>query len=259
MGQCIFCEHTETTGEHVFPNWLNDIFPNVPNALMRLGEKTAHDTASVDGDYREWKRLGRKLSSWKVPVACAECNNGWMSRLQTSAQTILADAIDGAVLPLSGAEQREVCKWVVMTAIVAEFTNCDPRARGIPIEDRARLLAICRDNCPVDFPNWWIGIGRYQGRLPMFYDHTFHEIGVDRPFGQSTTIVLGKLLIQSWRTIETRTHTLSEAGCAALGLRKIWPQSGERTLRLSYKFMDDGELQKASSDMRICFERLAKT
>ena len=245
------------TGEHVFPDWLNKVLPDLKNRLDRHADKTTYEPDPLS-EYWPTQQLGRKLTSWKVHIACGPCNNQWMNRLQTAARPSLTRMIRGEGFKLTSDEQAEVAKWAVMTCIVGEFTSRDPRARGwLPAADREHLLKVGRDDAPAEFPGWSVGIGRYVGSDDHpSYDHTFHEAGLEAPFGHSSTIVIGKLLIQGWRFLRDGTHRANKAGCEALGLTLIWPATAEPVQWPPANGIDDKVRDLLRAELRKCFDRL---
>ena len=182
-----------------------------------------------------------------------------MSRLQTAARPALTRMIRGEGFELTSDEKVEVAKWAVMTCIVGEFTSLDERARGLPAADRDHLLKVGRDDAPAEFPGWTVGIGRYVGPdAQPSYDHTFHEAGLEAPFGHSSTIVIGQLLIQAWRVFHGDDHSLNKAGCEALGLNLIWPSTTESLQWPPANEIDDNVRDFLRADLRKCFDRLVR-
>jgi hypothetical protein len=89
--RCIFCERrppdVKISKEHVFADWLRDIFPR--------DAKTTHTLGVID-----WQRgLARPTvtkkhgqghsGSKKVRAVCQECNGTWLSSLEDTAKPIL--------------------------------------------------------------------------------------------------------------------------------------------------------------------------
>lgn len=105
---CIFCGNPATSGEHLLPKWLQKILPS-------------------DEHYVYWREVGGVKTSWKkkgfsekVKLVCRECNNGWMSRLETAAKDVLSPAITRSSLPyqLDLRAQWIAAQWAAKTGYV---------------------------------------------------------------------------------------------------------------------------------------------
>lgn len=106
---CIFCrrEGQALTREHVYPNWLSGLF-----------NKELKGTNEVSGDNvnRMWQE---RMFQHKVKLVCGECNNGWMSTLESEVKSILTSLAfthDGHTL--SQEQQRKLAFWVQKTVLV---------------------------------------------------------------------------------------------------------------------------------------------
>jgi hypothetical protein len=126
---CIFCERQppdiKITGEHVFADWLREVFPR--------DDKTTHTQGII-----EWPLTGRpgappsiKLcpkqghsGSRKISVVCDECNERWMSnQVEKAAKPILVPMITGRAGVLSLTMQRTLATWAAKTAMTGEQIN----------------------------------------------------------------------------------------------------------------------------------------
>jgi hypothetical protein len=129
-GRCIFCEGTRLTKEHVWPNWLG-------NYLSRDAPYTLHTTSFgkiADGNVTHGIRIDKRRTgdpkSRKLRIVCRDCNNGWMSRLQTECKSFLPSYIAGEWPGLDNAQQQQLAAWATMFTMVCEFA--DPRTRATP-------------------------------------------------------------------------------------------------------------------------------
>jgi hypothetical protein len=97
MRTCVFCGGFPLTVEHVFPQWLRQFA--APQAfIQRKGSYQAPFRQTVvrknsQGTYvKVDEARGTRtpnVHEVKVKSVCAACNNGWMSRLETSVKPIL--------------------------------------------------------------------------------------------------------------------------------------------------------------------------
>ncbi len=106
---CVFCrrEGQKLTLEHVYPDWLSGLFNK---SLKGINE------VSRDDLHRVWQG---KLFQHKVKLVCGDCNNGWMSTLESGVKdllTSLAFTHDGHALTEEG--QRKISLWVQKTALI---------------------------------------------------------------------------------------------------------------------------------------------
>src|SRR4051794_11471516 len=72
---CVFCgSGGKLTGEHVFGDWLSRIGLSTESVLQAAGPLN-----------RSLRRMGvTRPFGWTVRDVCGPCNNGWMSRLETT-------------------------------------------------------------------------------------------------------------------------------------------------------------------------------
>lgn len=114
--QCIFCGSTaKLTREHVFPQWLREVFPDLGEAdyLRRLV------TFSRDESHQ---RPGRTFDV-VVRDVCEECNNGWMSALEEQARPILTPMLRDEPRTLTAPEQHVVATWPTKTMLTIQGAN----------------------------------------------------------------------------------------------------------------------------------------
>ncbi len=113
---CIFCcSDAKLTREHVFPQWLRALFPDLGEAdyMRRLV------TYSTDHHH---ERPGRPFDV-VVRDVCADCNNGWMARLEAEAQPILTPMLQDGARVLSVLEQHVVATWATKTMLTMQGAN----------------------------------------------------------------------------------------------------------------------------------------
>ena len=112
---CLFCGKAADTQEHVFPNWVNDLYP-----AYTLGGVRA-DMLHVVPERTEMRSYrADEVASLSARAVCGSCASGWMSRLEKAARPILKPLILSQPRTLSMAEQLLAATWAVKTAIVSE-------------------------------------------------------------------------------------------------------------------------------------------
>jgi hypothetical protein len=127
MRLCLFCDHAANSREDAWPLWLLGRFP-VPRgakaSLQRGG--TAPKT---------WTHAGH---GHKVRFVCADCNNGWMSDLETQAKPILEPLLAGKKTEVTRLEQHVLSRWSIKMAMVWEAVRAD----GQPFYTREECAAL---------------------------------------------------------------------------------------------------------------------
>lgn len=195
--KCIFCGHTGVSKEHLFADWLADIFPRDAQSRRRsvytqwLDESGPHTPAEKRG--LEEGHLGSK----KLRVVCQGCNAGWLSRLEERAKPILIPLIAGNRFNLTTEAQALLSTWAAKTAMVAEHLRATEN--GTSQDERAALMS-------TDIPpaNWFVWIAAYWGE--RWRDLSIGQIRVAsnptpvskpsraRYYGHATTFTVGHIL-----------------------------------------------------------------
>jgi hypothetical protein len=162
--RCAFCGVAgNISKEHVWPRWLRQLAPDVdksrfthsagfgwsePSAFREYQTDTVHQPGSV------FNMVAREV--------CAECNGGWMSRLERSAQPILLRLISVAseesADTLVPGEAAVLAVWAIKTAWMREFTA--PGNHTATREMRAALRSRLE---PPDFSRVWLA--RHSGQI----------------------------------------------------------------------------------------------
>ena len=117
MKPCAFCPNPATTtkGEHLFDDWVN-----LPDCVPR-GYFSIETTKGQPSTRESARRLDVTL-----PVACNDCNHGWMSDLTNYASKILRGSVfDDTPTRFGPDEIVTIAAYGVMKAIVYE------RGRGV--------------------------------------------------------------------------------------------------------------------------------
>jgi hypothetical protein len=116
---CLFCEARATTREHVVPRWArSSLATGEPEPIRQL--------ITVGTEQPIERRRTRLLFSDTAKVACATCNNRWMSRLETNTRAALIPMIHGESTLLDRNAQRTLAAWALKTASVADHAQGDP-------------------------------------------------------------------------------------------------------------------------------------
>ena len=161
-GRCIFCQReppaVKISKEHVFGDWLRDIFPRDANTTHTLG---AIDYPTGFSSHRRpivTRIVGQGHSgSKKVKVVCKNCNETWLSnRVEDAAKPILIPMIAGRSGLLTEDMQAIVATWFAKTAMTAEHLRREYNA--ITQKERTWLM-----NNLTPPSGWFIRAAGYSG------------------------------------------------------------------------------------------------
>ena len=245
---CIFCggaSGTSISKEHVFPDWLRELFPRSPSHLHTHGVTTwANGPGPIAPATVRRPKQGH-VTTRRVRVVCRKCNNEWLSGLETRAKPLLLALLRGERFALGPAEQLLLSTWAAKTCMTAEFI--DRTKIAIPQEDREHLM---RALSPPQ-TGWWIwmagsqgveweaGINHFSGRLhvPPVPPEAAEAVNL-----QSTTLGIGRLLIFAIST-SFPTADFSLTNARAADLQPIWPLRPATILWPPHRLLLDSEIE----------------
>lgn len=195
-GKCAFCNyHGKLTGEHVWPEWLQTLLPlelhdsHHFHLIIKPQSLFEHRNSIINRQRRSGDPGSRKL-----PTVCADCNNGWMSRLQERAKDHLIPIVQGQWTDLSNFSDL-VAKWCVMTTMVYEYLDTTTIAISQEERDQLRLGGALSDS-------WTVWIGRCPAESPnrraahRAYRVIEGPMTLGKPNSQVTTLHVGQMLAQ---------------------------------------------------------------
>lgn len=165
---CIFCEATPTSAEHLFPAWIGRLFEE-------RGVNSIHRSGTSDkGILREWKKA-RPLQ-YTVRVVCKNCNNGWMSDIESQVIAIISPMIMGKANPLNPMvldekSKRTVSIWLALRAII--YWQCQKELPKLPFSWLQEIKDEKR--CP---KGWSVWIGANNGAVTPYYLELTSELEI---------------------------------------------------------------------------------
>lgn len=185
MRVCVFCGSTGLTKEHVFPNWMSKMLDSRLTATTTIEKKGQAD-----------KIYTGAILQHQAKVVCANCNNGWMSNLETAVKPILSKMLFDLnhSTTLGKDEQKLLAFWAQKTTMILNVsTGAD---YSIPAEACADLY---HKQEPIEQITVRIGWrlpkkGKYGPHLSYF---TIGE--VDGPERNAISAVVGDFEV--WRAI----------------------------------------------------------
>jgi hypothetical protein len=157
---CIFCggaSGTSITKEHVFPDWLRELFPRSPLHVHTHGITTWGVGSRPGAPVTVRRPKQGHVTTRQVRVVCTKCNNEWLSGLETRAKPLLLALLRGERFALGPAEQLLLSTWAAKTCMTAEFI--DRTKIAIPQEDRTHLMGTLSP----PQTGWWVWMAGSQG------------------------------------------------------------------------------------------------
>jgi hypothetical protein len=146
---CIFCGSSGLSSEHVWPKWAWNL---IPKARAKNHERLHTLTPGPNAPTRrEAKPHAGPSITVKARVVCKQCNNGWMSLLESKVRPFLTPLILGQLTTISVEGLSIVARWLVMKFMVIEFLRPIP-----PIALQSERLAIMQGDIP---PTWQLWLG----------------------------------------------------------------------------------------------------
>jgi hypothetical protein len=132
-GLCIFCGKGGLSKEHLFADWLRELFPRTPHDTRTQGETWFEASAG------QWTSPLRRsfqghTGSKKLRVVCTKCNNNWVSGIDDAVRNALVPLILGHAIVLDDTLQHKLATWITKVTIVAEYIN--PNNRAVSKEER---------------------------------------------------------------------------------------------------------------------------
>lgn len=122
--KCLFCDNTKLTKEHIYPKWIFKYIGGLGNLRFKPQNSlvgvnwTENDTFFID---KIEKGKNVPYSDFAVKCVCADCNNGWMSNLESTVEPILRKLFDSETLGQLSISEKEAIQlscWAILKTIV---------------------------------------------------------------------------------------------------------------------------------------------
>ncbi|KAA1426605.1 hypothetical protein [Nocardioides antri] len=113
---CWFCAtpKAKTSREHIFPRWLT-------GELGVRDEEVTPMHVRLEAPNADHVMTKRPLAGFVATRICQECNNGWMSELETTARPVLTESPRKG--RLTRAEAEILARWFAKTAVVLNVSQ----------------------------------------------------------------------------------------------------------------------------------------
>lgn len=127
MPACRFCTRTLTnrnrSREHVIPKWVLDTF-----GILDQPVSPTHQSASG----QVFSQRSQNFDSLRNGLVCRPCNNGWLSRLESTVQPTIHALLTGKVLPsrLTATERISLARWAAKIAWL--LNDCSNYRKTVP-------------------------------------------------------------------------------------------------------------------------------
>ena len=212
--------------EDVIPKWVRTHLGITGGVTTRVGDSGQ-------------QRVDPLLSVLLRRVVCEDCNNGWMSRLETKVMPYLSPMLVNAhSVDLDDEQQRDLARWAVMKVLLLELSARQQhprRRRNVGYEASAAELAwLYAHDEPPPRSRVWIGAFNSQNtivastRTRLFKLDT--DDGRDPMTTHLTTLTVGCVLFQ----VFTVDYVIADSRNAAQfddnppepfarALSRIWP------------------------------------
>lgn len=232
--KCIFCGGGPISKEHIFPDWMREIFPRTDKDTHRQG--TVSWGLDGDGKPKATPKVERKQghAAGKRPkVTCIPCNNRWISTLDRKTKPLLVRLMKSQSYVLSIDEQQLLATWLTkMTMVIDAATQNAP---AVPAEQRAYLKANLE---PPEGWDIWVASNGAPGWATMLFHHaseiTEDNLPPEAPIrpkrtglnnAQTTTIGMAAFFTHVFSSkIPGFGIELQDEGKSAL--RRLWPLTG---------------------------------
>lgn len=259
-GKCIFCGNTGVTKEHLFSDWLRELFPRSREDSHTLARLIAWEPKPT---VQRTVKQGHSGSRTARKV-CGKCNSGWISQIDQAAKNFAPPLIQGQSHEVTLATQRAIAAWFSKIVMVADAA--DPTTMVITQADRDWIR--CVSLPPLI---WEVWIGSYEGTgwrdLAMqHHSGALNIAAIANPktlsghfhsgYASATTFGLGKLLVLVMAKEFSLLYIDINIGLAALRMRRIWPSHETFAWPLAESLTDDDVgaianlLREATSNFR---------
>jgi hypothetical protein len=212
---CVFCSRPGISAEHVLPRWLKAAFDSgdlTRGPVVRMSEAGVH-------------RHEQRLLDGRVKAVCAQCNNGWMSRLEEEVRDFLPEMIRGRVVWLDHGRLEALAAWSLKTVFMFREANRHPTREIIPVED---YTAFYRDRQPSRLMSARLACiaPPVNGPVVFAVDFSCPTFGLpDGGFGYIATLRIGYFVVQICRAgplaEENRVRRFAPTGHTV----PLWPQA----------------------------------
>lgn len=264
----MWCGSTPLSAEHVYPQWLQK-FDGPSKYIAQDGQSkdsepwlvTRRDASGCLIEYEDVRgRRTDHIHKVRVRQVCEDCNNGWMSQLE-SVQTLIQRLCLGPGEGLSKAESRTLATWAHKTFLMYDLWHAEPDryyrtedyqafyTNREPCGDVRLYVAFSGSNSKAATFGMWHEAERL---IPAGLDPHAYETEHGINYGSSYFAVDGVVIFEHWfapdypstdpvgRAIKKASHRKMRT----LGTQQIWPRR-QACLRWPRRVLNHDETEAA--------------
>jgi hypothetical protein len=232
--RCAFCgSEAALTSEHVWGDWIK---------AYVSPQQNKHIISYQDVEYPgDWSSPARRIRAGdplnaQVKLVCADCNNGWMSKVQNNVKIHLIPLLKGERCIINSAGLEKIATWITMATMTAEFLT--HRRRQIAITQGQRMVFM-NTSMPLDTWRIWMGFSEKTNpsqewahtSLPIYdpedIPNVEHFDGAPQTNTQCTTVRIGRFVFHSMSSVERANIAMwnwQTASRVRSVLVPIWPK-----------------------------------
>jgi hypothetical protein len=185
---CEYCGRAGSSREHVWPRWVRE------HALLTMG---VEDVAVQDYvGHKEQRGRPREKLAWRgghsrlsltIRDVCAECNTGWMSRLEQDVRPVLQPMIEGKSVAIDSQQSSHLQAWAAKTAL--NFAIAGRRALTRPIPRSFANDLYAHRNGSAAPPHVQVMVAKYTSLGQFAYRHMLAQgFGISPASGEELII-----------------------------------------------------------------------
>jgi hypothetical protein len=210
---CVFCGGRPVEKEHVFPRW------SQPYLAHPAGPGTHRHEVIRGGGATEAQTWRDEPATVEHKCVCRSCNNGWMSRLENTAQPYLLSAMQGHQRTYYREGLTQLATWATKTALVS---GC----RFKPSTPASLYRDLYENRLPSVGTRVWFGATNL--KQLTFLDHRPCRVSVgnkppDAVNGYATTLAIGHLAFYVFAREADSPPQTEFGGKFAGAWNQIWP------------------------------------
>jgi hypothetical protein len=136
VAACLFCGSNRMSKEHVWPQWLKGVLPNLAAEPSSAHSGLWFNTVTGESD-KSTRSIPNTMLETTVRRPCIGCNGGWMNDIEIAARGALTSLILGEALDLTRERQESPATWAFKTTVMYEFVY--PRSSALSMDQRLYL------------------------------------------------------------------------------------------------------------------------
>lgn len=219
------------TPEHLWSDWMS---PHLPGGVGESYFEFMHNfrNKNVPTDRMAERTRQGGVKTKRIKAVCRECNNGWMSGMETAVKPILIPLLLGRPTLLNLEARKILTEWIVLKVLVSEHNGIEQLPTDPIFDQEARNRFKATREIPARF-RIWIGMHNGTKWKSAFYRHSTGLLPIAVPLPvdttrkntQSVTFGLGSLLIYVFATTSLEFYSRIELREISPPLLALWPLS----------------------------------